>query len=76
MGEEEGYVKIIHMGKGKSWSVAVNPSCNPIHDFDHLLERRGAVRLEFGGLVVPLIERQRQPARSLPSQPGAALRFV
>lgn len=42
----EEHVKIIHMGKGKS--------CNPIHDFDHLLERRGAMRLELGGLAVPL----------------------
>jgi hypothetical protein len=53
-GEEE-HIKIIHMGKGRSWSVAVKPSCNPIHDFDHLLERRGAKRLELGGLAVPLI---------------------
>lgn len=50
----EEHVKIIHMGKGKSWSVAIEPSCNPIHDFDHLLERRGAMRLELGGLAVPL----------------------
>lgn len=48
------HVKIIHMGKGKSWSVAIEPSCNPIHDFDNLLERRGAMRLELGGLAVPL----------------------
>lgn len=54
-GGGRNHVKIIRLGKGKSWSVAVKSSCNPIHDFDHLLEIRGAVRLEPGGLAVPLI---------------------
>lgn len=47
-GEEE-HVKIVHMGKGKPPSVAV---CSLVHDFDHLLERRGAI--QPGGLAVPL----------------------
>lgn len=34
-GGEEEHVKIVHMGKGKPWSVA---TCNLVHDFDHLLE--------------------------------------
>lgn len=77
-GEGEGD-KIVHMGKGKSWSVAVKPSVTPFMILTTWLERRGAVRLRPRGLAVPLtgfFPRQRQRASSLPSQPGAALRSV
>lgn len=72
-GGEEEHVKIVDMGKGKSWSVAVKPSCSPIHDVDHLLERRGPMRLEPRGLAVPptgrlLHGRGSQLGPCLPSQ--------
>lgn len=47
-------VKIVHMGKGKTWSLAVKSSVTPFMILTTWLERRGAMRPKPGGLAVPL----------------------